>query len=59
MRLTHPRRDPLALCPRRDDALLIDWLRPLWPENRPEPDRLVVAPTVSIWPTRPIPCRRC
>jgi uncharacterized protein len=43
MHLTQPRRDPLDFAPGRDDAVLIDWLRPLWPENRPEPDRLVVA----------------
>ncbi len=43
MTLTHPRREPLHLDMSGDPAPLIDWLRPLWPENRPEPDRLVVA----------------
>ncbi|MFM7444084.1 MAG: MOSC domain-containing protein, partial [Tabrizicola sp.] len=27
-----------------DAARLIDWLRPLWPENRPEPARVIRVP---------------
>lgn len=39
--LTHPQRpDFTALLPAGGDAL-VDWLRPLWPANRPDPDRLV------------------
>lgn len=41
--LSHPRRPTDTFRP--DDpaeaARLIDWLRPLWPENRPEPARVV------------------
>lgn len=39
--LTHPARpDFRALMPEGGDAL-VAWLRPLWPANRPAPDRLV------------------
>jgi len=39
--LTHPQRPEFrALMPAGGDAL-VDWLRPLWPANRPDPDRLV------------------
>ncbi len=39
--LTHPQRpDFRALMPAGGDAL-VEWLRPLWPQTRPEPDRLV------------------
>lgn len=44
--LTHPRAEPLTVCP--DDAAdqqrLIDWLRPLWPAVRPEPSTVVRVP---------------
>lgn len=44
--LSHPKRPTATFRP--DDAAdakrLIDWLRPLWPENRPEPARLVRGP---------------
>ncbi len=44
--LSHPRRPTDSFRP--DDAAdalrLIDWLRPLWPENRPEPARVVAVP---------------
>lgn len=44
--LTHPRAEPLTVCP--DDAAdqprLIDWLRPLWPLTRPEPAAVVRVP---------------
>lgn len=41
LRLTHPARPPFeGLMPAAGDAL-VDWLRPLWPASRPEPDRLV------------------
>lgn len=37
--LGHPRRETARFCPDdpADAARLIAWLRPLWPENRPEP----------------------
>jgi uncharacterized protein len=39
--LSHPDRPPFqALMPAGGDAL-VDWLRPLWPATRPDPDRLV------------------
>ena len=43
MTLTHPRRPALEVEMAGSDTALIDWLRPLWPETRPEPDRLVTA----------------
>lgn len=41
--LSHPRRETATFRPDdpADAARLIDWLRPLWPENRPEPARVV------------------
>ncbi len=39
--LTHPERPPFeGLMPAAGEAL-IEWLRPLWPESRPAPARLV------------------
>lgn len=41
LHLTHPARPPFAgLMPAAGEAL-VDWLRPLWPTTRPDPDRLV------------------
>lgn len=44
--LSHPRRPTESFRPDdpADAARLIDWLRPLWPENRPEPARVVAVP---------------
>jgi uncharacterized protein YcbX len=44
--LSHPRRETASFRPDdpADAARLIDWLRPLWPENRPEPARVVSLP---------------
>ena len=44
--LSHPRRPTESFLPDdpADAARLIDWLRPLWPENRPEPSRVVSVP---------------
>lgn len=44
--LAHPRRPTATFCPddAADGARLIDWLRPLWPDNRPEPARIVAVP---------------
>lgn len=44
--LSHPRQMTLTVFPDDpDDQLrLIDWLRPLWPDVRPDPDRVVRVP---------------
>lgn len=44
--LSHPRRPTESFRPDdpADAARLIDWLRPLWPENRPEPARVIRVP---------------
>jgi uncharacterized protein YcbX len=44
--LSHPRRPTASFRPddATDAARLIDWLRPLWPENRPEPARVYSVP---------------
>lgn len=44
--LSHPRRPTETFRPDapEDAARLIDWLRPLWPENRPEPARVIRVP---------------
>lgn len=41
--LSHPRRPTESFCPDDpgDATRLIAWLRPLWPENRPEPSRVI------------------
>jgi uncharacterized protein len=41
--LSHPRRPTASFRPDdpADAARLIDWLRPLWPDNRPEPARVI------------------
>lgn len=44
--LSHPRRETESFRPddAADAARLVDWLRPLWPENRPEPARVIRVP---------------
>ncbi|SFD70391.1 MOSC domain-containing protein [Roseivivax sediminis] len=42
--VTHPDRPDLTFVPATEGARLIDWVRPLWPEARPAPHRLVPAP---------------
>ncbi len=44
--LSHPSRPTERFRPddADDAARLIDWLRPLWPENRPKPARIVQVP---------------
>jgi hypothetical protein len=44
--LSHPRRPTDRFRPDdpADAARLIDWLRPLWPENRPDPARVIRVP---------------
>lgn len=42
--LTHPDHPPLTIDPETDGAALVDWLRPLWPTDRPAPMRMIRAP---------------
>lgn len=44
LRLTHPERGPIEVDPDADDAALLDWLAPLWPQAKAPPARLVSAP---------------
>lgn len=48
--LHHPRRPSETFRPDdpTDAARLIDWLRPLWPENRPEPARVIRVPGQAL-----------
>ena len=39
--LSHPAAQTITLAPKDDGDHLIAWLLPLWPENRPGPDRVV------------------
>ncbi len=50
LRLTHPDRPALEIDPDTpaDAAWLLDWLRPLWPDNRPAPARLVRAQGAAL-----------
>ncbi|HLQ19181.1 MAG TPA: MOSC domain-containing protein [Tabrizicola sp.] len=48
--LSHPRRPSESFHPDDpvDAARLIDWLRPLWPGNRPEPSRVIRVPGTAL-----------
>jgi uncharacterized protein YcbX len=48
--LSHPARPTESFCPDdpQDAARLIAWLRPLWPENRPEPARVIRVPGQAL-----------
>lgn len=46
--LTHPDRDPKAFDPNCDESALAEWLADLWPSERPDPVRLVKAPTQGM-----------
>jgi uncharacterized protein YcbX len=48
--LSHPRRPTASFRPDEaaDAARLIDWLRPLWPDNRPEPARVIRVPDQAM-----------
>jgi uncharacterized protein YcbX len=48
--LSHPRRPTETFRPDlpEDAARLIDWLRPLWPEVRPEPARVIRVPGQAL-----------
>lgn len=53
LRLTHPDLPPITIDPAADGAALIDWLRPLWPPEKPAPTRLVRGPTAWTDVSRP------
>jgi hypothetical protein len=48
--LSHPARPTATFAPDQagDAARLIDWLRPLWPETRPDPARVVAVPGQAL-----------
>lgn len=48
--LSHPKRPTESFQPdtASSAAALIDWLRPLWPENRPEPARVIRVPGQAL-----------
>lgn len=53
LHLSHPGLAAIAIDPLTQGALLIDWLRGLWPADRPAPTRLVRAPTAFADVSRP------
>lgn len=50
VKLSHPCRPTESFRPddAADAARLIDWLRPLWPENRPEPAQVIRVPGQAL-----------
>lgn len=46
--LRHPDRPDLTIRPDADAQALIDWVLPLWPEDRPAPSRVVKAPDTGM-----------
>ena len=42
--LTHPVSGEITVAPDTDSAALLDWLRPLWPKDRPAPARVACVP---------------
>lgn len=47
IRLRHPEQPDLDFDPVQEGDKLVEWLRPLWPENAPPPTRLVKG--AAIW----------
>ncbi|MBM3604585.1 MAG: MOSC domain-containing protein [Alphaproteobacteria bacterium] len=45
--LSHPKREAIAVDPATEGPRLIEWLRPLWPNEAPAPTRLVRG--AAIW----------
>lgn len=48
LELTHPDLDTLLFNPATDGPRLIDWVRPLWPEQHSTPHRLVRSPAQGM-----------
>ncbi|MFN3846227.1 MAG: MOSC domain-containing protein [Paracoccaceae bacterium] len=50
--LSHPTAGSITLCPDTDSTVLMDWLRPLWPQDRPAPVRVIHLPgqAMTDWP---------
>lgn len=48
IRLTHPDRPDILIDPGRDSERLVEWLRPIYPEHRPAPAKLVRAPAQGM-----------
>ncbi|MEM9754915.1 MAG: MOSC domain-containing protein [Pseudomonadota bacterium] len=48
IRLNHPHRPEILIDPTQDGARLVEWLRPIYPENRPPPVELVRAPAQGM-----------
>ncbi len=46
--LTHPTAGEITLHPDTDGAKLIDWLRPLWPTDRPAPEEVAHVPGTAL-----------
>lgn len=44
IRLSHPQRPDLVFDPETEGARLVDWVSPLWPDEKPLPTRLVQGP---------------
>lgn len=42
--LSHPKCSDLTINPHTDSDRLVEWLLPLYPENRPQPHTLIAAP---------------
>lgn len=53
--LTHPQRPELTFDPETEEAAFIDWVKPLMPEGRAAPVRLIRVPGVGLtdssWPS--------
>ncbi|MCH2096069.1 MAG: MOSC domain-containing protein [Rhodobacteraceae bacterium] len=48
LNLTHPDRPDLTFDPNDKGPKLLDWVRPLWPDNRPGPAQLVKSPAIGM-----------
>jgi hypothetical protein len=49
--LTHPTAGSITLSPDTEGAALVEWLRPLWPTDRPAPARVVHVPGQAMTDT--------
>lgn len=48
IRLGHPDRPDILIDPGRDSDRLVEWVRPIYPDNRPAPDKLVRSPAQGM-----------